>query len=220
MIGLRLLALMAAFAVAAIAFMPLRLAWAAADTGADVQVDAIRGTIWSGELSGVTWRGVAFGDLAVTSSALDRPGDLVIRARSDAGPLSSAAILMSSRGSIVEEIAASVELAALLPGVPAGLRLRLEEGSITLAGDRCTSAAGRITTDASPTQAIPAFAGQLECREGKLSASVSSSDGVHQLTAQVGLGANASPTVTGASAATQLWLSAMGIPVSAAESDQ
>jgi hypothetical protein len=217
---LRIFTLVAAFAIAAIAIVPLRLAWAGASAPADLHVSAVRGTIWSGELSGVTWRGVALGNLAITSSALDPPGDLVLKAGSESGPLLSAAISLSSRGRAVEDIAASVDLATILPGAPAGARLTLEDGSIAFEGDQCVSAAGNITTDAAPAQGVPAFSGQLGCHDGELSATVSSADGLHRLTLQMGLGANARPVATEASAATQLWLAAIGIPMAVTEAGQ
>ena len=108
MIILRSCALLAAFAVTAIAVLPLRLAWAGAGASADLHVDSISGSIWSGELSGVEWRGVALGDLVITSSALDRPGDLVLKAGSETGPLASASVPLSSRGQVVDDISASV----------------------------------------------------------------------------------------------------------------
>lgn len=215
---LRIFTLMAAFAITAVAFLPLRLAWAGAP--AAMHVDAVRGTIWSGELSGVTWRGVALGDLAITSSALDRPGDLLMKARSEAGPLTTATVSLSSRGSTVEDIAASVELATILPGAPAGARVRLDDGSIALEGDRCVSASGKVATDAAPAHGVPAFDGRLDCRDGQISVTVSSSDGVHQLTMRMAPGANTRPVVTEASAATQLWLAALGIPIAATEASR
>jgi hypothetical protein len=220
MIVLRLFVLVAAFAITAIVVLPLRLAWAGAGAPADLHVDAVRGTIWSGELLGVTWRGIGLGDLAVTSSAFDRPGDLVLNARSDTGPITSIAVPLSSHGSVAERITASMDLAAVLPGAPAGARLRLDHGSITLKGDRCVSASGTINVNAVPTQAMPAFNGGLDCSGGALTASVASADSLHKLTLQVALSANSRPVVTQASAASQLWLAAMGIPIAAPEGGQ
>lgn len=220
MIVLRSCVLLAAFAVTAIAVLPLRLAWAGAGAPADLHVDAIRGTIWSGEFSGVTWRGVALGDLVITSSALDRPGDLVLKARSEAGPLKSATVPLSSRGQVVDDISASVDLSTIITGAPAGARLTLEQGSIALQGNRCIRASGSIATDAAPAHGLPAFAGQLGCRDGLLSTTLSSADGLHQLTMNMGPGAGARLVVTEASAATQLWLATAGIPVVAAEDDR
>jgi Type II secretion system (T2SS), protein N len=214
---LRSCALLAAFAVTAIAVLPLRLAWAGAGASADLHVDSIRGTIWSGELSGVEWRGVALGDLVITSSVLDRPGDLVLKAGSETGPLTSATVPLSSRGQVVDDISASVELATIMAGAPAGARLSLDEGSIALQGDRCISASGSIATDPAPAHGLPAFAGQLGCRDGLLSTTLSSADGLHQLTVSMGLGVEARLVVTEASAATQLWLATAGIPMMAPE---
>ncbi len=214
MIILRISLLLAAFAVTAICLMPLRFAWAAADAPAGLRVDGVRGTIWSGQLSGVTWRGVALGDLAITSSALTRPGDIVITAQSETGPLRSAAISLSSRGSTLEDISAVVGLSSVVPGAPTEARLTLEDGNITLQDDQCVSASGRIATDAVVAQGVPAFQGELTCFDGQFSATAASVDGLHRLTVRIGMSGEATrPVVTEASAATQVWLAALGIPV-------
>lgn len=214
MIILRVSLLLAAFAVSAVWLMPLRFAWAAAEPPVGLSIQGVRGTIWSGQLSGVTWRGFALGDLAITSSALARPGDLIMTARSETGPLESATISLSSRGSALEDVMAVVGLTSVLPGAPAGARLTLDNGAIALRGDQCVSASGRITTDAVASQSVPAFEGQLACKDGQVFATAASADGLHRLTIKMGLsGEAARPVVTEASAATQLWLAALGIPV-------
>ncbi|OYX49988.1 MAG: hypothetical protein B7Y90_05680 [Alphaproteobacteria bacterium 32-64-14] len=210
---LRASVLLIAFAVAALCMFPLRLAWAAAETPDELYVETVRGTIWSGELSGVTWRGVTLGDLAITSSILDRPGDLVMTARSDAGPLAAASIPLSARGSVVENVTASADLAALLPGALAGVHLDIREAGITLDGGWCVAAHGEVAIDAIPAQGVPAFDGRLACRNGLIESVLASPDGLHRLTISMTAGASdADPVVTEASPATQLWLAALGIP--------
>src|SRR3990167_3147738 len=112
MMLLRVSALLVAFALTAICVLPLRFAWAAADSPPGLRVGATHGTIWSGQLASVTWRGFDLGDLEITSSAFERPGDLIMTARSETGPLSSAALALSSRGRTIENIVGAVDLAA------------------------------------------------------------------------------------------------------------
>ena len=210
---LRASALVIAFVVAALCMFPLRLAWAAAETPDDLHVESVRGTIWSGELSGVTWRGAVLGDLAITSSILDRPGDLVLTARSDTGPLAAASIPLSSRGSVVDDVTATSDLAALLPGALAGVHLAIREAGITVDGGRCVEAHGAVAIDAIPAQGVPAFDGRLACRNGRIETALASADELHRLTISMAAGASdTDPVVTEASPATQLWLAALGIP--------
>jgi len=162
----------------------------------------------------VTWRGIALGNLSITSSAFDRVGDLVLTVRSGDGPLTSAAIPLSSRGNVIDGIAASMDLAALFSGAPANKRLLLTDGSLTLKGERCISARGKIATDAIPAQGVPAFDGRLECRQGQVYATAVSADGLHSLTIRLEMTEHdGHPSVIQASAATQIWLASLGIPV-------
>lgn len=220
MILVRASALLIAFALTALLFFPLRFAWAATDSAGALQAQDARGTVWSGELTSVTWRGIPLGDLNIASSVLERPGDIMVSVRSDTGPLKTATLPLSSRGSAIENATAEMALAAVLPGAPAGARVTLSDGSISLDGERCVSANGKIATDAIPAQGVPAFDGRLECRDGSLLVTAASIDGAHQITIRMSLNAEAQPAVTEASPATQLWLAALGVPVGAPEGGQ
>lgn len=215
MILVRASVLLTAFAATALCLFPLRFAWAAANSPAALQAEDARGTVWSGELFGVTWRGMALGDLSIASNAFERPGDVMLTVRSETGPLKTAALPLSSRGNEIVGIAADMSLASIVPGAPANSRIHLSEGSIKLDGDRCVSANGKIATDAIPTQGVPPFDGRLKCQDGSLFVVAASGDGAHQVTIRMGLNQTANPTVTEASPATQLWLAALGIPVAA-----
>ena len=78
---------------------------------------------------------------------------------------------------------------------------------------RCVTASGNIATDAIPAQGVPAFAGQVECRDGHIIATATSTDRLHRLTIRIALSAETRPVVIEASPTTQLWLAALGIPV-------
>jgi hypothetical protein len=218
MTALRASFIFLAFVVTALAQLPLRIVWAASGAPADMRFEAIHGTLWTGKLSGVNWRGFNLGDLATTSSLIDRLGDVMLRVRSEAGPLRSAAMQLSSGGAKIEDIGLVVDLADVLPGAPAGARLRLSDGAAVLDGAACRSASGSVLTDAVPGQGIPAFAGALECLSGRFAARLSSADGVHRLAVALDRNGGAPGLkVIEASAATTLWLSALGIGISAGE---
>lgn len=213
MMLLRISALIVAFAFTAICVLPLRFAWAAAGAQTGLHVTATHGTIWSGQLANVTWRGLELGNLEITSSVFERPGDLIVRARSETGPLSSAAFALSSRGRTIENIVGAVDLAAILPNAPPNARMKIDDGKITVDDHRCVTASGNVSTDAIPAQGLPAVVGQLECRDGHIIAMATSADRLHHLTIRISLSADTRPAVIEASPATQLWLAALGIPV-------
>lgn len=216
MIALRTAFLVAAFVVTALMLLPLRFAWAATTTPREIEVASITGTVWSGQLRDVRWRGFKFGDLQVSSSVIERPGDLIMHLRSRTGPLTSARLAASSDGVAVEGLAGAIELSRLFPQAPSGAMLQLTDGALNIEGSSCRGAKGRVTTDEIKTQRLPGLEGTVTCEKGGLIVSLASLDGSHNLKLAVDIGA-AMPAalIVDADPATMAWLAAMEIPVAA-----
>jgi general secretion pathway protein N len=221
MITLRIAVLVVMFAVTLLALLPLRFAWAAAQPARDLEVASVTGTVWSGELRDVRWRGVELGDLHVTSSLIDRPGDLTLHVKSREGLLKSASVATSSTGSAIENLTIAVELSRLFSGASPGATLRLTDGALALDGAACRTAKGRVTTDEIRTQGLPALEGTIACEKGQLVMSLASFNRAQRLAISIDL-ALAEPklVVEDADLVTATWLASMGIPLTTTERSQ
>ncbi len=180
-----ILVMAGAFVVAAIALAPMRTAWAVVGAPAGVSVERIGGTIWSGELIGVSWRGVGLGDFRSSLSLLTRPGNIVLHLVSGEGPV-KAATLSTSGGGALENVFAAFNLADLVPSIAGEARTMLRDGYASFDGAACRNAGGRVTVAAIPQYGLPELNGDLSCARGDLVASLASADGVYSVSAVIG----------------------------------
>ena len=211
MIALRTAVLVFAFGLTALMLLPLRFAWAAAAPSRGIDFSAITGTVWSGQLDDVSWRGIALGDVQVSSSIIDSPGNLIMHLQSK-GPLTSARLALSPNGSSIEAASGNVKLSSIFSQALPAAMLRLTDVSLTLEGQSCRSAAGRVTTDEIKSIGVPSLDGTVACEKGQLLLSLASSNKSQSLKIAIDIAAAAPKAdVVEADAATTIWLATMGI---------
>jgi len=211
MIAFRTVALVLAFALTALVLLPLRFAWAAATPSTGIEVSAITGTVWSGKLHDVSWRGIALGDMEISSSILERPGDLILHLRSK-GQLTSARLATSFNGFALEDVSGNIRLSSIFSQAPPEAMLRITKGGLTLDGESCRTATGRVTTDAIKSFGVPSLEGTVACEKGQLTLSLVSSNKSQSLKIAVDITTSAPKAiVVEADQATTIWLATMGI---------
>ena len=196
--------LVLAFLVAAVAMFPLRMAWDAAQGPAELPVGDANGTIWSGQLRNVEWRGVALGDFEASLSPLDLLPSPALRLTNGSGPLKSAMLRSDGDGFAISQAVIRLALADVVTGAPPNLSATITNGEVSLRSGRCTHAAGLI--ESPPALGRPAFAGALTCDRGALLARLKSDAG------DVVLEISPALAYRTASPALQLVLAALGIP--------
>jgi hypothetical protein len=173
----------AAFAVAAIAMFPLRMAWAATSPPAGLSVAAVDGTVWSGSLTGVTWNGVSLGDFETSVSPLEIMPQPAVRLDRGTGPLKSAVLRAGGDTLQLSESHIRVDLHRLSPRLPRDLIATITDGAIVLRAGACASASGRIAIPAAPAAPLPALTGTLSCAHGAIVARLTSDAGDVELVA-------------------------------------
>lgn len=169
--------LVLAFLVAAVAMFPLRMGLDVAQAPADLTVGDANGTIWSGRLRDVEWRGVALGDFETSISPLDLLPSPALRLTNGSGSLQSALVRSDRDGLAISEAAIRLVLADVVDGAPPNLSATITNGEVSLHSGRCTHAAGLIESPPAPALGLPAFAGALACDRGALLARLTSKAG-------------------------------------------
>lgn len=202
-------ALALVFVVAAAVMFPLRLALDAATSPADLTVGEATGTIWSGRLRSVEFRGVALGDFETSLSPLDLLPSAALRIANGSGSLKSATVRSNGDGFEISGAAITLPLADIVSGAPPDIAAAISDGAVSLRGGRCTRAAGRIESPSAPALGLPAFRGALGCDRGALLARLESEAG--EVVLEVGPDLN-SLGYRAASPALQIALAALGIP--------
>lgn len=137
-----------ALALMLVATLPLRLVLAAGsgiDPGApDLSADGASGSIWSGRLHSVEWRGRALGDAAL---ALDPLSLLVGVQRLELATPGFSADLLRGRRSGIDNINGRLQLDIdrPLPGLVA--HLSFDNASLLFSGGRCRQAGGAVEAE-------------------------------------------------------------------------
>lgn len=188
---------------------PLRIALDAAPPLADLTVGEASGTIWSGRLNGVEFRGVALGDFETSLSALDLLPSPALRIANGSGVLKSATVRSDGDAFEMSGAVITLPLADIVSGAPPDIAAAISEGAVSLRGGRCMRAAGRIESPSAPALGLPAFRGALACDRGALLARLESAAGEVVLEISPDLNRLA---YRAASPALQIALAALGIP--------
>lgn len=202
-------ALVLAFIIALVAMFPLRVAWDAARAPADLTLGEASGTIWSGQLRRVAWRGVALGDFDASLSPLDMLPSPALRLANGSGPLKSAMVRGDGSGFTMSEATIRLALGDVVAGAPADLSASITNAAVSLQGERCTQAAGDIESLPAPDLGLPALDGVLACDRGVILARLSSEAG--DVVAEIDPGRE-TLAYRSASAALVPALAALGIP--------
>lgn len=179
----RFFVLATAFAATAVALTPLRTAWASAGAPRGISVQHVSGTIWSGELSGVSWQGVDLGDFRSNADFLTRIGDMVVHLASDDGPVRSADI---STSGALSNVSAEFQLSGFVAVAPAQAVVRISKGAAEFDQSACRIAAGTVSVDPVAQYGLPALTGELSCLSGEFVASLASADGAYSLSVVIG----------------------------------
>lgn len=202
-------ALLLAFVIALVAMFPLRMAWDAARAPADLTLDEASGTIWSGQLRRVAWRGVGLGDFDASISPLDLLPSPALRVANGSGPLKSAMVRGDGGGFTMSDATIRLSLGDVVAGAPADLSASITNAAVSLQGERCTHAAGMIESSPAPGLGLPAFDGVLACDRGVILARLRSETG--DLVVEISPGGD-TLAYRSASAALVPALAALGIP--------
>ena len=177
MMMFRILVPLTAFAVAAVAMLPLRVAWAVAPASSDLGVRALEGTVWSGQAIGVSWGGVEFGDFHASVNLFDIVPSPLVRLNEGTGPVKAVSVRAGGGGLSIAELEARIPLSMLDSRLPRTSELRILDGRTELSGGGCTHASGHINMDPAPQLALPAVSGQLSCNAGVVLASIATQEG-------------------------------------------
>lgn len=181
-----------------VASFPLRVVVAGTGLLPDgVQFSGAQGTVWSGTLRDVTWRGLRLGDmrLALKPSGFLR-GAATVRFESFGGAMSLKGVV--SKGALGETRLRGVTISGASQALPvqhflvSGLHgsYRLDLRALDLQDGRCRKAEGDVWTD---TLALghdrwqgkgPVLAGPVECKEGNISIHVGGTEGPMTITSQ------------------------------------
>ena len=144
-----------------------------------------RGSIWHGQVTGLTWRGQALGAVNLDSNPLRMLTGGASHAVNWTGPYGQGqAHIKASRSSLLAEgISLSLPLTERIGMDPAlahlGATLRLSNGLVRLDGAQCREASGTVTSDAARRVAVefgrdwPLLSGPLACEAGHLQAALS-----------------------------------------------
>jgi len=170
-------ALLLAFVIALVAMFPLRMAWDTVRAPADLTLGEASGTIWSGQLRRVAWRGVDLGDFAASLSPLDLLPSPALRLANGSGPLKSAMVRGDGGGFTMSDATIRLALGDVVAGAPADLSASITNAAVSLQGERCTQAEGLIESPAALALGIPAFEGALACDGGAILARLNSEAG-------------------------------------------
>jgi hypothetical protein len=202
-------ALALAVLIALAAMFPLRMAWDHTRRPGDLTTGEASGTIWSGELRDVAWRGFALGDFQTSLSPLDVLPTPTLRLTGGSGPLKSAIVRGDDVGFTISEATINLALGDVVAGAPADLSASIANAAVSLQGGRCTHAAGMIESPAAQALGLPAFEGALACDRGTILARLTSEAGDVVLEISSGL-----DSLTYRTASTQLLpaLAALSIP--------
>lgn len=207
--------LAATFVIACIAAFPLRMAWDVAVAPAELTVGEASGTIWSGRLQDVRWRGAERGDFDASLSPIDLFPTPAVRLANGSGPVKSVVVRAGPDELVLSDATISVSLSEVIAGAPPDLSATIGGGRLTLRAGRCTHAAGTVASPAAPALGLPAFAGTLACDRGALLARVNSQAGDAVLEISPAFDRVA---YRSASPMLQAALAAVGIPASPPES--
>lgn len=168
-----------AFVLLLIVFAPLRFALDRAQLGTrGLSAAEVTGTIWSGELRGASYQGLALGDARVGLRPLPLlVGRVRLAVETLGGPAPGRAVMVSGGGrdGIVDaNLVAPVQM--LNAPLPLLGDLRLEDVAVVFRDGACERASGRVTTNILQRSAGflqwqgPELAGELTCRGRSLAA--------------------------------------------------
>ena len=202
-------ALVLAFVIALVAMFPLRMAWDAARAPADLTLGEASGTIWSGQLRRVAWRGAALGNFDASLSPLDLLPSPALRLANGSGPLKSAMVRSEGGGFTMSDATIRLALGNIVAGAPPDLSASITNVTVSLQGERCTQAGGLIESPSASALGLPAFAGVLACDRGVILARLSSEAG--DVVVEISPGRE-TLTYRSASAGLLPALAALGIP--------
>ena len=157
----RLLGLVLAFLVGAVALLPLRAVLGLGDTGLTAR--DVSGSLWSGHLADAVWRGVPIGDLDIRLAPLPLLGGQPTL-RFAGASLSGTATAIG-----VTDLTGSIDASGHTP-LPLG-RIGLQNVSIAFEKRRCTAARGTVTvavTGSLATALGGSLQGLVRCDAGAL----------------------------------------------------
>jgi len=173
-----------------VAFAPLSFALrqsGIADRGVSWQ--QARGSVWHGQVTGLSWRGTPLGAVNLDSNVLRFVTGGPSHDVSWSGPFGQGRGRIKASGSsvVAEEVSLNIPLTEQIGADPViaqlGSSLRLSNGSVKLSGDRCEAAAGSVTSDVARLAAAsfgrdwPVLSGPLTCTDTRLTAQLSGDAG-------------------------------------------
>jgi hypothetical protein len=164
--------------VVAIARLPLAAAvhWLPLSRVGLTYID-VSGTVWSGQVSGLAWRGVSLGDVAVgvRPSPWLLDGFRVKVAVNGTGPVDGAGVLWIGLGSLgARDTAGQIRIATLPVILPLDGTVDVRIAKATFSREGCETATAEITTDALTRNPGglpwhgPVLSGRVTCANGAI----------------------------------------------------
>lgn len=210
MILLRIFLPLAVFVIAAVAMLPLRVAWAMTPASSGLGARTVEGTVWNGRITGLVWNGVELGDFETSASLFDVLPSPIVRLDQGAGLLKSASVRQGIGTLSISELEVRIPLSMLEARLPATSELRITQGAAELADGKCKQAAGKIRVDPAPQMGLPELTGALACDAGEILASVATQAG-SRAAIVLPLNRQTPPTVRNATPDLALAIAAFGV---------
>lgn len=211
--ALRIILPLAVFAIATVAMLPLRVAWAMTPASSGLGARTIEGTVWNGRITGLVWSGIELGDFQTSASLLEILPSPAVRLDQGAGFLKRAALRPGSGTLSISDLELRIPLSMLDARLPPTSDLHITDGEANLTGSECTHAAGKIRADPAPQLGLTELAGALSCDAGELLATFATHTG-SRATVVIPLDGRTPPSVRDATPDLTLTLAAFGIATS------
>ena len=163
-----------------VAFAPLSFAMRSSGiAGQGIGWQQARGSVWSGQVTGLTWKRQPLGSVNIESSIARLVSGQPLHEARWNGPAGQGRALVTLQGQAVEvrDLSASfpVDRIGKLDPALAGLgsTVRLSKARLVMRGSRCLEAEGTVTTDLARLAATafdrdwPVLTGPLSCEQGE-----------------------------------------------------
>lgn len=177
MTWLRIAVVALAFAIAAVAMVPLGSVLAIAPLR-DPRIDPgfSSGTVWSGRLEGVKWENTPLGDFKVATSPMALLTGMLRVRFSSSGPVRKGEWLAGPSGERFEKLTGLIELSQLSSGAPPGAFISFLDTSAEFTPSGCRKINGRVLVDGLADAGFQAMEGTLACEAGRVVIVLASAD--------------------------------------------
>ena len=166
---LRILAVLIGLLAVGIWLLPLRFVTNMANLeAAGISASAVNGSVWNGELEGLTIRGAALGDVNVATDPISMITGAPKLSFRSSGPISQGAVTVRSNGPRFSNLRGQIALTQLDPQAPSGAVATFIDASLDLSANACTEASGQARIVGMAAAGMPDMSGPISCEEGRV----------------------------------------------------